>query len=483
MQTIVNSGLPSIHSLPKKIYPVKVLQFGTGNFLRGFADWIIQQANDSLQLNMGVAMIQSISKDDTLQKQNGDYTVVIRGLVNGAFTSTSVRVSVIQHIINGHDQQHFLAEAHNPDLEIILSNTTESGIVFDSSDNSLAAPGRSFPARLTQLLYHRFKKYPDKFLGIVPCELIEKNGEILKTCILEYAAHWNCERSFIDYIHNRLHFCNTLVDRIVTGFPKNPEVFWEALGYTDHALTVCEPYHLWAIEAPAWVQEKLPLHKAGLNVIYTDNLEPYRIRKVRILNGIHTTMAPVGILAGIKTVREAVEHPIIGRYLRDALQEEILPYVPGRTDEISQYRDQVINRFLNPSIEHQLATITLNSFSKFKVRLVPSIKAHAQQHQQPPERIALTFASLLLLYGGAATRNSIELKDDPAVLEAMRNAWIKAGNEKEGISRLVNELLARKDWWGEDLNTITGLGERVSFYLTAIQEHGILKTLEDSETK
>ncbi len=292
------SALPPVQSLPGKSYPIRILQFGTGNFLRGFADWMIQRANDALGLNMGVCLIQSVSHDNTLLQQQGTYTVILRGIEQGVFQSKAERISVVQKIIDGNNREALLNEALNPDLEIILSNTTEAGIVFNDTDRSVDQPAVSFPGKMTQLLYHRFNHFPDKPIGIIPCELIERNGDRLKQYVLQFAQYWNLANAFVQYLESNVHFCQTLVDRIIPGYPKNPETFWKELGYIDHALVVGEPYHLWAIEASPWVKEKFPMHQAGLNVIYTEDLEPYRVRKVRILNGIHTAMAAVGLLAG-----------------------------------------------------------------------------------------------------------------------------------------------------------------------------------------
>ncbi len=453
------------------------MQFGTGNFLRGFADWMIQRANDTLHLNMGVSVIQSVSKDSTLQDQNGEYTVIMRGLIDGRFVSLYERISVIQRIVQINQYEQYLAEADNPDLELIISNTTEAGIVFNPSDVSHSVPAHSFPGKLTQLLYKRYKVFPDKKLGVIPCELIERNGEVLNRCILQYANQWNLEPAFLNYLKNQVFFCNTLVDRIVPGFPKDAESYWKELGYTDHALTVGEHYHLWVMEANPWVQEHFPLDRAGLNVIYTSDLEPYRVRKVRILNGIHTAMAFTGLLAGVKTVREAIEHPITGAFIQNTLNHEILPYVPGDAQELRVYKEEVVNRFMNPAIEHQLATITLNSIAKFKVRLIPSIKAYLSHHHLPPEGIVLSFASLLYLYATAGAGPNVQLKDESSILEFIQGEWKKSSHTESEIHNFIQVCLAQTNWWGENLNELHGLTDRIAFYLYIITQQGILIAL------
>ncbi len=440
---------------------------------------MIQRANDALGLNMGVCLIQSVSHDNTLLQQQGTYTVILRGIEQGVFQSKAERISVVQKIIDGNNREALLNEALNPDLEIILSNTTEAGIVFNDTDRSVDLPAASFPGKLTQLLHHRFNHYPDKPIGIIPCELIERNGDRLKQCVLQFAQHWHLADAFVQYLEANVHFCQTLVDRIIPGYPKNPETFWKELGYIDHALVVGEPYHLWAIEASPWVKEKFPLHQAGLNVIYTEDLEPYRVRKVRILNGIHTAMAAVGLLAGIKTVRDAVKHQLVGAFIRQTLDQEILPGMPGDQQMLKSYEAEVIERFLNPTIDHQLATITLNSLSKFKVRLVPSIKAHVAKHHHVPENIALALAALLVIYGGKETGSPIDVNDDPAAVTAIRSAWRTCLASGKDYHKLAADLLQHTSWWGESLNDIPGLTWRVSHYLESIFNNGMLQTLED----
>ncbi|MFN3664990.1 MAG: tagaturonate reductase [Sediminibacterium sp.] len=475
--------MPAITSLEKKQYAVRVLQFGTGNFLRGFADWMIQKANDHLNLDMGVAMVQSMSSHDNLQKQNGMYTVVIRGFEGGKIISQADRIDVVQRLVNGQDLGALLTEAENPDLEIVLSNTTETGITFDAADVSYKQIAKTFPGKLTQLLFKRFESYPTKELGIIPCELIEKNGSVLKQCILKYAAHWKLTNGFEEYIHTKLQFCHTLVDRIVPGFPEKPEKYWEEIGHEDNALVMCEPYHLWAIEAPPWVQEKFPLDKAGLHVVYTEDLEPFRVRKVRILNGMHSIMAPIGYLAGLETVQQAMEHEIISTFVKKTLHEEILPFIPGEQEFTRHYSNEVIERFLNPSIKHKLIDITLYSFSKFRVRLLPSIELYEKANHHTPHGLAFAIAALLFIYRGFKGGKQIPLKDDPQTIKLLQDSWASTSYTEKGIRELVDKLLQEKTLWGKDLNDIHGLSERVAKHLFRIDQYGIVAALKDLQAE
>lgn len=470
--------MQSIANLPRKTYPVKVLQFGTGNFLRGFADWMIQQANNRLSLDMGVIAVQSVSSDNTLIKQDCVYTTAVRGLMEGKPFSKNDKIDVIQGILHAHQFEEFLKQAENPDLEIILSNTTETGIQFKDSDKFTDKPASTFPGKLTQLLYRRFLTFPDKPLAIIPCELIEKNGQQLKYCMLQYIEAWELPDEFKNYIEHKIFFYNTLVDRIVTGFPSNPEKWWEELGYTDKALTVCEPYHLWVIEGPSWIKDRLPLDRAGLNVVFTDDLEIYRLKKVRILNGLHSMMAPAGYLAGIRTVRAAVENSAIRKYIDEAAQEEIIPSIQDNITATTSYKEEVINRFLNPFIEHQLSSIMLYSFAKFRVRLLPPLLHHTQQQGYASKRIAFALAAMLFFYRGLKGGNQIEIKDEPYVVETLKNRWSEASYTPEGIHQLTEKLLSDTQLWKENLNEIPGLLDRTSRYLYQIDQFGVMETLQ-----
>ncbi len=471
--------LPPIASLPRKTYPVNVLQFGTGNFLRGFADWMLQQANDKLGLGWGVVAVQSVSHDDSLQNQQGLFTIVERGFVNGAFRSAHQRIEVIQRVINTQTQfGQFLQEAENPALQLIISNTTELGIQFTEDDRPVSEAAATFPGKLTQLLYQRFSRFPEQRLIILPCELIERNGDQLRECVLRYADHWQLGEAFKDYVRTHA-FCNTLVDRIVPGKPADEETLMRDWGYRDVLITSCEPYHLWAVDAPDWVAHKFPLHKAGVNLVYTDNLEYYRVRKVRILNGSHSIMAPVGFLAGLETVQEAMEHHVVGPFIEACLHEEIVPSLPGDHAALEAYSQEVQQRFRNPAIRHALLSITLNSFAKWRVRLLPSIESYYKKNELVPERICFGLAAQFFLYRGLKSGKEIGLKDDPAVIATLRQCWQEASFTEAGLETLVGQLLRQTNWWGKDLNDLRGLREKVGHYLYVIDQHGIRSGIDE----
>ncbi|NBW33856.1 MAG: tagaturonate reductase [Cytophagia bacterium] len=481
MSKNIHHELPAISTLERKQYPVKILQFGSGNFLRAFIDWMVQEANDKLDFNAGVSIVQSVSRDKKLEEQQGLYTVLVKGLHKGQYLQQQYRIDCVQRIVQPQDNfSAFLDEAINTDLQFIVSNTTEAGIVFNEQDKQLDTLALTFPGKLTQLLYHRFKSKLTGRIVVLPCELIEKNGEVLKRCVETYAKHWQLPADFIEWINTEIVFCNTLVDRIVPGAPKTAhEAIWKALGYKDELMVMAEWFHLLAIEAPDWVKEALPWDKAGINVIFTKDLDLYRNRKVKILNGAHSAMACVGFLAGIPTVREAMEHKEVSDYIRKLVYKEIIPVLAGDKKELEAYAEEVFARFMNPSIEHALLSITLNSFGKFKVRLLPTLLAHTTANGYIPSRLAYAFAALFFFYRGLKSGKEIQINDDPMIVEAVKEAWRKASFNPEGIQALCATLLARADWWGSDLSSIPHLAEQTGKYLYAIDQHGIVESLRE----
>lgn len=471
----VQPVIKSIGELPRAEYPVKILQFGAGNFLRGFADWMIQEANAKAGFHAGVCIVQSISTSDVLARQGGVYTVLLKGIHEEEFVSKRYKIDVVQRIVNPtRDFDAYLAEGLNPDLQIILSNTTEAGIAFSPQDVSFASMAATFPGKLTQLLYHRFRHGMESNLVVLPTELIERNGAVLKGCILKYCQLWSLPPEFTNWINTHITFCSTLVDRIVSGFPdRPPKSVYQELGYKDDLVVEGEWFHLWVIEGPRWISEVLPFKKAGLNVIYANDLAPYRLRKVRILNGAHTCMACIGSMAGLKTVREAIDHPVVGNYLRRLIYDDICVFIPGDLAELEKYAEVVINRFRNPSIEHQLHQISFNSFSKFVVRVLPSITAQIDKNGFASPRLTYALAAFFYFYRGA-----MAVKDNEDFINQMRGYWQSAADSPEGFEQLCRTVLSRADWWGEDLSSVAHLAERTAGFMMAIHRQGIVESLK-----
>ena len=413
----------------KTIRPERVIQFGEGGFLRGFVDWMLQKVNESSDFNGNVVVVQPIEQGmcDMLSAQNCVYTHVIRG-VEGVDTTV---VDVISRCVKPYeDFGAYLALAENPDFRFVVSNTTESGIVFSDEDKLTDAPPKTFPAKVTLLLKRRFELGLGGFI-FLPCELIDRNGDNLKRCILKYADLWELGDEFKNWIEKDNIFTNTLVDRINTGFPRGEDL---GLGYEDNMLNTSEFFHLWVIETEHDLESELPFASAGLNVIVTkDKLEMYRTRKVRILNGAHTSLVPYAMLEGFDTVKSCIDDERMCAHLRRCVFDEICPTLDLPKDELLAYANSVVERFGNPYIKHYLSAISLNSVSKFKVRVLPSILEYIKRYNKMPETLIFAFAKLIEFY------KTDMPQDAPEVIEFMKN-------------HSTREILANVDFWGQDLS-------------------------------
>jgi tagaturonate reductase len=397
------TALPRLQREGPFVLPIRVLQFGQGNFLRGFVDWQLDVLNEQCGLDFGVVVVRptSRSKAPLLDTQGGRYTTVLRGLDAQGALQTEVRtIGCVQRELDlAIHFADYLALAHNPELRFIVSNTTEAGIAVNDSDQYGDRPPQTFPAKLTRWLHERYVYFaadPSKGLVLLPCELIEANGPALTAAVLHYCALWQLAPEFQTWLGQSCHFCSTLVDRIVTGYPTEEIAQLQAeLGYQDDFLLTGERYHYWAIEAPHSVALELPLQRAGLHVEWVTDLAPIRLRKVAILNGAHTLLAAVGLLAGVHTVREAVSDPDIGRFLRAALWDEIIPTLPFPQAESGAYAQDVLRRFGNPHIQHQLTAIALNMESKCLARLLPQVRRFHQAQGRFPPHLLLALAAAM----------------------------------------------------------------------------------------
>lgn len=468
-----------------KKYPEKVLQFGEGNFLRAFVDWMFHELNKKADFNGSVVVIQPIDKGmvNMLNEQDGLYTLYLRGLKNGKPESTHETIDVISRGINPYeDFQAYLQTAENPEMRYVISNTTEAGITFDENDKPTNTPPNSFPAKLAVWLHHRYKIFngdASKGVHVIPCELIEKNADNLKRIIFQLAQKWNLEEGFVNWLNTACTFSNTLVDRIVPGYPgERIAEITQQLGYEDKQVVEGEHFHLWVIEAPENLQKELPFPSIGLDVKYVKDLTPYRTRKVRILNGAHTALVPVAYLYGIDTVREAVEHPVVGKFLRDEILEEIVPTLYLPKEELEQFSNEVIDRFRNPYIKHQLMSIALNSWSKFETRVLPSILEYKKRFGAIPQRLAFSLAATIAFYKGKRGNENIALNDDAAALELLKNAWSKSDGSDAAIKNVVTEVLGYQKNWKRDLNEVEGLNEAVTKHLINMEKYGVEKAIE-----
>ncbi|MBE6695450.1 MAG: tagaturonate reductase [Ruminococcaceae bacterium] len=406
----------------------RVIQFGEGGFLRGFVDWILQAVNEKSDFDGNVVVVQPIEKGmcDMLSAQDCLYTHVIRG-VEGVESQV---IDVISRCVKPYeDFDAYLKLAENPDFRFIVSNTTESGIAFNASDLPTDTPPSSFPAKVTLLLKRRFDLGLKGFI-FLPCELIDKNGTTLKNIILQYADLWKYEEAFKTWVEKENIFCNTLVDRINTGYPKDENL---ELGYEDNMLNTSEYFHLWVIEGPQEILKEVPFDKVNLNIIVTDCLDMYRTRKVRILNGAHTSLVPYALLEGYDTVKSCIDSELTLTHIKKCVYEEIIPTLDLPKEELIAYADNVIERFANPYIKHYLSSIALNSVSKFKVRVLPSILEYIKRYQKMPETLLFSFAKLIEFY------KTDMVNDSPDVAEFMKNSTTK-------------EILANTALWDQDLS-------------------------------
>ena len=471
-------------------YPEKVLQFGEGNFLRCFVDWMFQELNKKAEFNGSVVAVQPIEKGmvDMLNEQDGLYTIYLRGLKNGQPESKHETVDVISRGINPYqDFAAFLQTAENPDMRYVVSNTTEAGIAYEEADQSSDAPPSSFPGKLAVWLYHRYQHFSGdaaRGVHIIPCELIEKNADNLKRIILQLASRWKLEEGFVNWLTTACTFSNTLVDRIVPGYPREriTEITAE-LGYEDKQVVEGEPFHLWVIEAPESLQQELPFPSIGLDVLYVDDITPYRTRKVRILNGAHTTLVPVAYLYGIDTVREAVEDPVVGKFLRHAIFHEIIPTLDLPKEELEQFAADVIDRFRNPFIKHQLMSISLNSWSKFETRVLPSLFEYKKRTGFIPEHLAFSLAATIAFYKGKRGDEAIALNDDAGAMALLENAWREADGSEASLKEIVTKVLGYQKNWKQDLNNVEGLNEAVSAHLVKIEKQGMAKAIQFIDEK
>ncbi len=439
--------------------PTRILQFGNGNFLRAFADWMVDIANEKGVFDGKIHIVQIHSKTgfDQMKAQDCLFHVLEQGMKNGQiYQETRLVCSVSGISYPKDDYREYLKLGENPDLRFVISNTTEAGIGFDPADADFNSLPATFPGKLTALLHHRFEHFqgnPTKGLIIIPCELIEKNGQVLKSCILNYSRLWNLPKAFSEWIETACIFCDTLVDRIVPGFPKGSiEQVQNQIGFQDELVVMSEPFHLWVIEGPEEVRTEFPLDRAGLDVKFVDDLTPYRTQKVRILNGGHTAMVPWAYLNGLRTVRESVENPKIGTFLREVIFEEIIPTLDMPKAQLEKFAADVLERFANPFIVHELKSIALNSISKFKVRVLPSLLGYWEKNQQWPEKLTLAFAALLVFYRGDYKGEILPVNDDKGVMEFFKTAW-----EAPSLESTIRMILANESLWGQNLDKFPGL--------------------------
>jgi tagaturonate reductase len=480
---------------PKSIAPERVIQFGEGNFLRAFVDWIIWNMNQRTDFNASVVVVQPIENGmiDVLNGQDGLYHVNLQGRQAGEAVNSMTRIDCISRGLNPYRQfSAFLALADQPDIRFIVSNTTEAGIAFDGACRLSDAPAASYPGKLTQLLYRRYRTFngdPSKGLIIMPCELIFQNGHHLKECIFRYIDLWQEEldndyAGFREWFTRYNYVCSTLVDRIVPGFPrKDIKDIQERISYADNLVVQGEIFHLWVIEHAENMtcedlRSEFPAERAGLNVLITDNEAPYHERKVTLLNGPHTVLSPVAYLSGVDIVRDACNHPVIGAYIHKVQFDELIRTINLPMNELEAFAADVLERFNNPFVDHQVTSIMLNSFPKYKTRDLPGLKTYLQRRGVLPKGLVLGLAAIITYYRGGTRADGAPIKpnDDPQIMSLLSELW-----QTGDVNKISQGVLAAKDLiWQEhgDLNEIPGLASMLAEFLSSIQQQGMLETVK-----
>jgi tagaturonate reductase len=495
---VLDRAVAAENGVVKKELPVRMLQFGEGNFLRAFIDWMVAEMNDQGLFNGRVSVVQPLEHGmlEMMEQQDYLYTLLLRGIQDGEVVVKQRLVDVIERGVNVYSQfDQYLAEAENPELRIIVSNTTEAGIVLRSEDAPTDAPPISFPGKLLRLMKHRYDCFdgdPAKGFLLFPCELIDRNGDTLKAVLTELAQAWYPgDAGFQAWLTDANVYFNTLVDRIVSGYPRDEaESLCRGFGYTDNLVDTGEIFHFLVVEGPREYESEFPLITAGLNVKWCDDLTPYRTRKVRILNGAHTMTVLAAHLYGLSTVKECMDDEVLSRYVRKGVLEEIIPTLDLPEEELLEFGEAVMERFSNPYIKHFLLAISLNSVSKFKTRVLPSLLEYQARKGELPELLTFSLAALVLFYRGetrgehtmSATRQvdgqAYEISDSPEVLDWFFDLWQgEAGDSNAACTVIMGKVLAKEEFWGADLNRIEELQARSGEYLAAMIAEGVVAVL------
>ncbi len=471
-------------------YPEKILQFGEGNFLRAFVDWMVDEANDEGLFKGSIVIVQPIAQGmvNMINDQEGLYTLVMRGLENGEKTERIKAITSVSRGINPfEDYDSYLKLAESEDLKIIVSNTTEAGISYEEGDRKEDRLPKAFPAKICSFLYHRFKFFHgaiDKGILLLPVELIDNNGPELKRIVLQYAKEWNLEEEFVHWLDEACTFANTLVDRIVTGYPRDEAASYEEkFGYKDNLIVTSEVFNLWVIEADKKYAELFPVDKTQANVIWTDDVKPYKKRKVRILNGAHTSTVLAAYLSGHDYVGQFIEDKEFNVYLKSLIFDEVIPTIDLPKNELKDFADAVFERFGNPYIKHRLLDISLNSVSKYTARCLPTLLDYKEEQGQLPKRLCFALAALLKFYdvkkeevgyfGVRENGDRYPVKDDEKILTFFEKLWGDGDRNNLAYKALSNEEI-----WQQNLSKVEGLVEQVQKHLDNISSMGVKEAMK-----
>lgn len=469
--------------------PVKVLQFGEGNFLRAFVDYMIDIANEKGDFNGDIVLVKPIEFGslERFHEQECQYTVQLRGIVDGEPKKINRVVTSVTDAVDAYGEyEKYASFAKLDTLRFIVSNTTEAGIVYDDTDRLELNPPKTYPGKLTKFLYERYQHFngaADKGLVMLPVELIDDNGIHLKECVLQLAKLWKLEDAFVSWVNEACVFTSTLVDRIVTGYPRDEaEELCKEFGYQDNLIVTGEPFALWVIESAADISKEFPLPDAGLPVIFTDNQKPYKQRKVRILNGAHTSFVLASYLCGNDIVLESMKDELILDFIKAMIFDEVIPTLTLPKDELEEFADAVLTRFKNPYVKHAHLAISLNSVSKWRARCLPSFLGYMEKEGKVPAHLAFSLASLMAFYTGYEIRekalighrgnDKYQIMDDADVLEFF------AANSGKETAEYVHAVLSNTGFWGQDLSTLEGVEGEITSLLADIRVLGMRGAME-----
>lgn len=466
-------------TVSRKKRPIRLLQFGEGNFLRAFADWQIDIANEQGVANIGIAIVKPRSGKsaviDTLNRQDGLYHVCLEGIENGKPKKESRLVTAVEKAFTPDDRDAFEEVILSPELRFVVSNTTEAGIRYENDDIMSDIPS-TFPGKVAALLWKRFRHFngdPSKGLFFICCELIEDNGTKLKEYVIRHASEAGLGDEFISWIQSSNIFVDTLVDRIVSGSPDNPDEAKEELGYDDKAIVKGELYHLWAIggDGAEKLKEELPLDKAGLHVLYMPSIKEFRDKKVRILNGSHTGMVAMALLYGCETVMDAFNNPDINTFVNNMVETEVVPMIDGDRDELRQFASGILERFYNPYIRHMLESISLNSLSKWEARNFDTVKDNWLKAHRHADHELFTFASLMALY---APESGFTPHDNAGHVDYIHSHW-----NDDDMEATIRSIVSESGIFLQDFESaVPGFSKKVAGYAAEIRKGGIAKALK-----
>ncbi len=454
----------------------KILQFGEGNFLRAFVDWMIDKANAKGKMNHGIVIVQPIAQGEAIRKifeqQDGMYHVYLEGIKDKQPVKEISLVKSITRVINPYsDYKEYEKLFLSDELEMIVSNTTEAGIRYEDGDDLNAEPPASYPAKMTALLNKRFRKFngdPSKGLSIICCELIEDNGSTLRQYILQHAKANNLGADFETWVNTNCHFYDTLVDRIVPGFPKETiNEIKEEIGFDDNLVVKGEYFHVWAIGGDNSIRKKLPLDEAGFNVLFMDDIHDFRAKKVRILNGAHTAMVPIALQLGCETVMDAFKTPAVEKFINKMVREEVLPVIDEDQEELKKFAEKILERFYNPFLKHYLKDISLNSLSKWETRDFPTVKDNYTKKNKNAKLVTFSFAALLVLYSGKA-EVAFTANDTAEFVDLIQSSF-NANN----IKGWVEGIIKNKKIWKEDFAAIPFFIDEVTNNVELILSKGM----------